>query len=118
MANLYDSFFNNADGIKIIRADTWSRTVYWRYTILLNERIDINKFKDESIKLGISIRETYLPLHLHPYFKEHNNLSLPNCEKIGRSAIDIPSSFNLREKDITYVAENLKKIAKKLLISK
>ena len=118
MANLYDGLFSNADGIRIIRADSWSRTVYWRYTIFLDERINIKKFKEESIKLGISTRETYLPLHLHPYFKEHNNLSLPNCEKIGRLAIDIPSSFNLSEKDIMYIAENLKKIAKKLLTSK
>ena len=115
MANLYDDLFNNAKGINIIKSTEWGRTVYWRYTILLDKKIDIKKFKASAENVGIITRETYLPLHLHPFFKEHNNLSLPNCEKIGQEGLDIPSSFNLSEKDIIFIAENLKKIAKDLL---
>lgn len=116
IAHGYDELFKSAEGIKIIKADAWSRTVYWRYTIILDERININKFVDEAKKLDIVVRETYLPLHLHPFFKEHNKVSLPNCEKISKIGVDIPSSIKLSEKDINYIAENLKTLAKKLLV--
>ena len=115
MANLYNDLLNNVEGINIIKADEWSRTVYWRYTIHLDKRINIKKFKDRALNLGIMTRETYLPMHLHPFFKEYNHLSLPNSEKLSNEGLDIPSSFNLSEKDIIFIAESLKKIAKDLL---
>ena len=115
MAKLYDEHFKSADGIKVVKADTWSRTVYWRYTILLDEKIDQRKFIKEASKLGITARETYLPLHLHPLFRKENKISLPNCEKMSKSGVDIPSSIKLSEKDIDLIAKNLKIIAKKLL---
>ena len=115
MANFYDGHFKSADGIKVVKADSWSRTVYWRYTILLDEKIDQKKFINEASKLGITTRETYLPLHLHPLFRKENNISLPNCEKMSKLGVDIPSSIKLSEKDIDFIAKNLKAIAKKLL---
>ena len=49
MANLYDDLFNNAKGINIIKSTEWGRTVYWRYTILLDKKIDIKKFKASAL---------------------------------------------------------------------
>jgi dTDP-4-amino-4,6-dideoxygalactose transaminase len=72
-------------------------------------------FINEASKLGITTRETYLPLHLHPLFRKENKISLPNCEKMGKLGVDIPSSIKLSENDFDYIAKNLKIIAKKLL---
>ena len=112
MANLYDELFKDAEGIKIIKSDSWSRTTYWRYTILLDKKINFKEFINKAKKLGIVTRETYLPLHLHPLFKQDDKISLPNCEEISRIGIDIPSSIRLSENDIDYIAKNLKIIAK------
>ena len=47
-------------------------------------------------------------------FKEYNNLHLPHAERLGKLAIDIPSSFKLKEDDIVLIGQTLKKIAKNL----
>ena len=54
-------------------------------------------------------------MNLHPLFKKDNKIPLPNCEKISRIGIDIPSSIKLSENDVNYIVKNLKIIAKKLL---
>ena len=38
MAEIYDNIFKDADGIKIIKSDPEHRTVWWRYTILLDNQ--------------------------------------------------------------------------------
>ena len=69
MAAQYNSIFKNSKAIKIIFPPEKTRVVYWRYTILLNKKINRKKFKKMVLKKGIVIRETYLPLHKHPVFK-------------------------------------------------
>ena len=118
MAEIYDEIFKDAEGIKIIKADSEHRTVWWRYTILLDQKINLNEFKQKALENKIVVREGYLPLHKHPFFKDYNSLSLPNAEKLGKETIDIPSSFNLKENEIVSIGQTLKKIAKKLIISK
>ena len=115
MAEIYDEIFKDADGIKIIKSDPENRTVWWRYTILLNQKIDQKEFKKKALEKNIVVREGYLPLHKHPFFKEHNNLSLPNSEKLGRETFDIPSSFNLKESEIEHIGKSLKAIVKNLI---
>ena len=39
---MYDEQFENAQGIKIIKRDSFNRTVYWRYTIIL-DKIEMKK---------------------------------------------------------------------------
>ena len=82
---------------------------------MLDPKINVNKFKQKALENKIVVREGYLPLHKHPFFKEHNNLHLPNAERLGREAIDIPSSFKLKEDEIVLIGQTLKKIAKNLL---
>ena len=115
MAEIYDEIFNNAKGISLIKEDDKNRTVWWRYTILLDPKINVAKFKQKALESKIVVREGYLPLHKHPFFKEHKKLHLPNAERLGDVAIDIPSSFKLKENEITLIAQTLKKIAKDLI---
>ncbi len=115
MAEIYDNIFKDAEGIKIIKSDPEHRTVWWRYTILLDQKINLGEFKKKALENKIVVREGYLPLHKHPFFKDHNKLSLPNSEKLGKETVDIPSSFNLKENEIISIGHTLKNIAKSLI---
>lgn len=114
MAKIYDEKFRDHPGIKVIPADDWSRTVYWRYTVVLDPKIDRAKVIEESKKIGFTTREAYLPLHKHPFYSEYNNQSLPNAEYMGKYALDIPSSVRLTEDQILTIADQLKEIVDKL----
>ena len=115
MAEIYDEIFEKSEGISLIKENKENRTVWWRYTILLDPKINVSKFKEKALENKIVVREGYLPLHKHPFFKEYNNLHLPHAERLGKLAIDIPSSFKLKEDDIVLIGQTLKKIAKNLL---
>ena len=114
MAKLYDEHLKDLDGITIIPTDPWTRTVYWRYTILLSQKISRDKVIEESKKGGFITRETYKPLHKHPYYSDYKNQSLPHAEHIGKHGLDIPSSVKLTDEQIVFVANELRKIIKKL----
>ena len=69
MSKIYDEIFENAEGIKIIKSDAQHRTVWWRYTILIDQKINLQTFKEKkALKKNIVVREGYLPLHKHPFF--------------------------------------------------
>lgn len=117
MAEIYNNAFKDAIGIKLLNKKFFNtRNVYWRYTIFLDRKINIEKFIKEAARLKIITRRTYLPLHLHPFFKkDHGNITLPNCENIGSLGLDIPSGVKLTKEDILYISKSLKIIAKNLL---
>lgn len=114
MASQYNSIFNNSKAIKIISPAEKTRVVYWRYTILLNKKINKTKFKKAVLKKGIIIRETYLPLHKHPVFKNFKKRKLINCENISKYGFDIPSGIKLTKKNIKFIGKTILKIAENL----
>jgi len=114
MAKIYNKSFEKSNLITFIKPKKYERAVYWRYTIFLDKKINRKKFIKVSKKHGVMTRETYLPLHLHPIFKKKSKLKLPNCEKIAKFGLDIPSGVSLSQKDIIFVAKKLLEIAKKL----
>ena len=73
------------------------------------------KFKLLVNKKGIALRETYLPLHLHPVFKKNKSKKLPNCEQISKYSFDIPSGLKLKANQIKYIAKTIEKIASSLV---
>ena len=117
MAKIYNSIFEKTKLINFIKPNKNERVVYWRYTIFLDKKINRKKFIKILKKIGIITRETYLPLHLHPIFrnKKKKKLNLPNCEEIAKFGLDIPSSVSLKKKNIIYIANKIVDTAKKLI---
>ncbi len=113
IAEFYDHQFELCKGVTIIPPDPWTRSVYWRYNLLLTPRINRSKLIQETKKAGFITNEVYKPLHLHPYYSAYKNQQLPNAELIGKHGLNIPSSVRLGEEQILYVAKELKKIINK-----
>ncbi len=114
MAKMYDELFENTDGLKPCLAESWTRTVYWRYTVMLEPEINKNEVMAKTEAAGFLTRGAYKPLHKHPFYFEYNDLKFPNAEYIGEHGLDIPSSIRLTEEQIKYVALKLKEIVKGL----
>lgn len=114
MAKIYNGMFKKSEFINFIKPKKYERVVYWRYTIFLDKKINRKKFIKILKKIGIITRETYLPLHLHPIFKKKKKLNLPNCEKISKLGLDIPSGVNLKKKNIIFIAKKIIETVNKL----
>ena len=115
LAEIYNKAFENSNHIKFIKPEKNNKVTYWRYTIFIDKKINKKKFKLLVNKKGIALRETYLPLHLHPVFKKNKSEKLPNCEQISKYGFDIPSGLKLKTNQIKYIAKTINKIAESLV---
>jgi perosamine synthetase len=111
MAKIYDEELQNIKGINIVRPDANTSTVYWRYTILLDKRISRLKTIRYMQDKKVTVRETYKPLHLCKMYK--NGARLPNAEHVAEQGLDLPSSANLTNEQISYVIKQLKAAVKR-----
>ena len=86
----------------------WAECVYWMYSILIENRAEINRDKlIEKLKNnGIETRPFFYPLHVLPPYRTKEKF--PVAEKISRQGINLPSSTKLSKKDINLILEKVK----------
>ena len=88
----------------------WAKNVYWMYSLLLKERFPLPR--DEIItKLkieGIETRPFFYPIHTFPWYNKGE--TFPIAESLSRAGINLPSSANLRKKDVQTIADKLRSL--------
>jgi dTDP-4-amino-4,6-dideoxygalactose transaminase len=65
---------------------------------------------DELLAAGIGAGVHFVPVHLHPYYREtlgHREGEFPNAEHIGERTLSLPLSARLTEQDVDDVAAAL-----------
>jgi perosamine synthetase len=77
-------------------------------------RIDRNRFIKELNQAGIGTSVHYLPLHMHPYYRDAFGYK-PDDLPVARSAYDrilsLPVYPRLGDEEVQYVIDNVKRIA-------
>ncbi len=83
----------------------WARSVYWMYSILLNDGFGLSR--DELIgklkEKGIETRPFFYPVHFMPMYQTTEKF--PVAEELSRRGISLPSSVNLTAAQVKYIAE-------------
>ena len=91
--------------------------VYWIVGILiLNKKINANKFREELKKYNIETRSFFWPINKQKALAKFNfnfNASYSNSEYLSKYGFYLPSGINTSIKDINYVCNSIKKITKK-----
>lgn len=70
------------------------------------------KIFDNLRKEGIGVQVHYMPLHLHPFYKNkfgYRKGDFPNAENYYESAITLPLFPKMSDSDVDYVIEKVKK---------
>lgn len=89
----------------------WAKNVYWLYSICVPEGLDRDLVMDELMKQGIETRPFFYPLHrMPPYYEESGDRSFPVSTKLAARGINLPSSANLSNEDIVYIANALRRV--------
>ena len=86
---------------------------YWMPTIILDEKLKINREKIINIlnKKGIMARPFFYPVSSLQEFKSTKNT--PISKKLGKNGINLPSNFDMNNKDTEYVSKIVIKYLKK-----
>lgn len=89
----------------------WAKNVYWLYSICVPEGVDRDFVMDELIKQGIETRPFFYPMHrMPPYYDENGDRSFPVSTELASRGINLPSSANLSNEDIVYIANALRQL--------
>ena len=114
IADKFSAEFANVPAIQTPYDDENTRIHAWHlYYIRLNLdqlRIDRGAFIDELKKRGIGCAVHWMPLHLHPYYREKYHLGegiFPNAEKEWPRLISLPIFPSMTEAEQEYVIESV-----------
>jgi perosamine synthetase len=112
---IYQDYFSKVPGIKSQIEMPWARMVYWMYAIELDEKTGLNakKLMERLSSFGIGTRPFFVGLHAQPALRKkgwYKGEKFPVTTKSSKQGLYLPSSLNLRKKDIKFVVDHVKKI--------
>lgn len=112
VAKIYDEAFSGRSAfLTPLLAELGSLPSYWRYVILLDEKLDRRILKEKLAVDGIATDWAYdPPLHLQPVFRRLYNTRegmLPRSEKLLGRHLCLPVHARLQSSDAENVAHRL-----------
>ncbi len=111
VAKLYERYLSHVKTIELIPEPPEGRSVFWRYSVLVDDRSSITR--DRLVAglraSGIEARAMFYALHRHAYYarSQTERSGLPVAESLSRRGIDLPSSATLDEEQIRRVVDTI-----------
>jgi perosamine synthetase len=85
------------------------QTVYWLYSVLVNEAGRRDSLMDELASAGIETRPFFYPVHHFPMYRRHpTDSGCPVACALSRSGINLPTSSHLTEPDVNIITTVLR----------
>lgn len=111
----YTKRLQGIPGIQLPTEETWAKTVYWMFGLVLSEDIgiDASVFAGEMKERGIETRPFFLGMHEQPVFQRRGLFSgeqYPVAARLSRQGLYLPSGLALTEEQLGYVAETVRKV--------
>jgi perosamine synthetase len=113
LANRYAQSFSGADGAKPLGLRSDSRHAWHLYVILLGGRDDPGN-RDRVFRhmreAGIGVNVHYIPVHLHPYYRQAFRTApglCPEAESAYKRILSLPMFPQMSDGDVDYVTETL-----------
>jgi perosamine synthetase len=111
IAETYRDGLRHLPGITLMREAEWARSVFWMYTVLVDEdqfSMSARQLMRHLESYGIQTRPLWQPLHLS---KAHFGSSATDCstaEYLNRNALSLPCSVGLKREAQEQVIEQVK----------
>jgi perosamine synthetase len=115
VAHAYNRHLANVVGIQLPVERNWAKNVYWMYAIVVNQDFGVSRdvlamhLKAE----GIDTRTFFCSMSDQPCLQKisgFRNIPTPVASRIWESGMYLPSTHTLKEAEIQYIAEAIKKI--------
>ena len=110
IAARYEDGLGNVTGITTMSQAAWAESIFWLYTILVDE----GKFGMASRSVlksleqrGIQTRPLWQPMHRSPVHGKSETIECPIADWIYARALSLPCSVGLTESDQDFVIQSL-----------
>ena len=94
LANKYENFFKDTD-YYFFKEPKDSKSNYWLNSIILKDKIQRDKFLEETNSRGVMTRPIWTLMNKLPMFKDVKYDDLKNSNWFGERVVNIPSSSTL-----------------------
>jgi dTDP-4-amino-4,6-dideoxygalactose transaminase len=117
MAERYDSALRDLPVTLPPRPKNGDLHAWHLYVIRLDESVSISRdaFIEQMAEYGIGCSVHYIPLHLHPYWRDTYNLkpeTFPNTHSVYGGAVSLPLYTKMTDEDQLRVIETIQLILK------
>jgi perosamine synthetase len=106
VARWYDAALGALPVLKPIE-EPWAKNSYWLYSICVNEEIDRDLLMDHLLERGVETRPFFYPMHEMPPYRDALHGALPISSRLAAQGLSLPSSANLTQEDVAYIARVL-----------
>lgn len=112
ISHTYKKYLVDINGLSLPKEASWAMHVYWMYPILIDKEkfgISRDELQKKLAAFHIDTRPFFPSLHLQPIYKKiGRSPRLPISERLSANGLYLPSSINLLESDIQFIAEKIK----------
>jgi len=105
----YESEFNGFEHIRLWKESEWARSIYWMSSLVLkpSSKITREDFFKELKKSKVDTRPTFPAISQYSMWEKYDS---PIAQKVGNLGVNLPSGVCLKEDEVRYVAQTIKKI--------
>ncbi len=106
----YREFLEDIEGIRLNPEKEWAKNVFWMVCLVLDKDFGISRdeLMVELKKKGIDTRPFFCPISQMPMY-ESGEVN-PVAYDLSERGLNLPSSVNLKKKEVKWITENVKKI--------
>jgi perosamine synthetase len=107
IAKLYSRRLAGVEGISLPPEQTWARSIYWLYSIVLDRTFGPTS-SELAARLagdGIETRRIFIPMSQLPMYATRRRF--PISQKISENGLSLPSSPMLTEEDIDFICSKV-----------
>ena len=105
----YKKHLSKIEEIKLREFKKWCKPVHWLTTVIVRKKGLRDKLIYYLLKQGIDARPMIKPVHQAKHFKKFfNNKNFKNSNYISNNSIHLPSSTNLKIKEIKFICNKVK----------
>ncbi|MDA9966890.1 aminotransferase class I/II-fold pyridoxal phosphate-dependent enzyme [Candidatus Pelagibacter sp.] len=109
---LYKDGFKNSSNVSILNSPDYSLSNNWLNVLHVKTKINIHKIREMFLKKNIDVRLIWKPNHEQKYLKQFQRFKIVNANKIIKNCILLPSSVNIKKKDVDRIISITKSIIK------
>jgi len=111
---LYKKHLSRISEIKIRTFKAWCSPVHWMTTITVNKINLRNRLIYFLVRAGIDARPVINPVHEALHFRKYfNKKNFNNSLRVSKNSLHLPSSTNLKEKQIKFICNKIYQFFKK-----
>jgi perosamine synthetase len=110
VAHLYHEKLKAISGLQLPAELDWAKNVYWMYGMVVKPEFGITRdqLTEALSERGVQTRTFFCPMNQQPILQKQagfRNIPCPVADSLWETGLYLPSSWNLDEKTISFVAD-------------